>query len=138
MTARWIAAKSPPPTESRKSVSPEKTSSSPLPSRDDEADHVVASGPGVGIASTSSPPAAQRAGDDRQPELALVDDVVDVGVRAQDVGRGQLVLAGEGEQRLERRARVDEDGGAARLVADDVGVREVPRIAGSARRSTGR
>ncbi len=66
----------------------------------------------------------ERAGHDRKPELALVGDVVAVGVRAENVSRGQVVLLREGMERLERRAGVDENGGPARLVAHEIGVRE--------------
>jgi hypothetical protein len=44
------------------------------------------------------------------------------------MGRRQPVRAGEREERLDRRTRVDEDGGAALLVADEVRVREVPGV----------
>src|SRR5262249_42638471 len=73
-------------------------------------------------------PGGQSAYDDRQPELALVCDVVAVRMGAEDVRRREPVVADEGEQGLERRTRIHEDRGAALRVADDVGVREVAGI----------
>ncbi len=94
---------------------------------DHEADHVVGV-PGRRDRLDLEPAGRQRAHHDRKPELVLVDDMVAVGVRAQDVRCSQVVLAGEGEERLHRRAGVDEHRGPAGLVADDVAVREVLRI----------
>ena len=71
--------------------------------RDDEADHVV----GVpGGRDRLDPEAAslQRSGDDGQPELGFVHDMVEVRMGAQDVRRRQLVLADEGLERLHRAA----------------------------------
>ena len=55
-------------------------------------------------------------------------DVIRVAVRAQEVRRGEPLALDDLEQRLERRAAVDEHGHPARLVADDVRVRELPRV----------
>ena len=114
----------PPPTASRKSVSPEKQSSS-LTTKATPSSEC----PGVGIASTWSPPVSIDPVDDRDPEaLARAAPRARRGrrwpcVRRMCVGasrsRSSVV-----EQRLERRAAVDEDRDAARLVADDEGVRE--------------
>jgi hypothetical protein len=67
---------------------------------------------------------------DREParELVLVLDVIRVAVRTQDVRRCEPLALDRLEQRLERRPAVDEHRHAARRVADDEGVREVPRV----------
>ncbi len=69
---------------------------------------------------------------DRDPEpareLVLVLDVIRVAVCAEDVRRRETLALDRLEQRLDRRPAVDEHGHAARLVADDEGVREVPRV----------
>ena len=83
--------------------------------------------PGVGIASTRGRRCAASPVTTGSPSSCSWT-TWSCAVGAQDVGRGQLVLLGEGEQRLERCARVDEDGRATGLVADEVGVREVPGI----------
>ena len=78
------------------------------------------------------PAGFERTGDDRQPELVLVLDVVEMTVCPQHVRRRQPLLFDEREQRLERRAGVDEDSCASGLVADDVRVREKAGIHASA------
>jgi hypothetical protein len=59
-------------------------------------------------------------------DLALTRDVVRMPVRAEHVGHGQTMFLHGCEQRLERCARVDEDGYAAGCVRDQVRVREPP------------
>ena len=59
---------------------------------------------------------------------ARLVDVVAVGVRDQEVGHGQALDVGRVDQRRDRSAGVDDDGRAARLVADQVGVREPLRV----------
>ena len=82
--------------------------------------------------------AALLAGDANTPslrgqvDLLLVQHVVCVRMRAEHRRGGKALLADEGQERCERRARVDENGRAAALVADDVGVREVPGMHASA------
>ena len=107
---------------------------------DDERDAVV------GVARQRDRTDGQPAGDevardDGDPEtvaeLILVLHVVGVSVRPQQVRRGQPFALDELEQRLERRTAVDEDGDAARRVADDVCVREPARRASTDRRSCG-
>ena len=75
---------------------------------------------------------ADRPRQDRDPEpgreLVLVLDVIRVAMRAEDVRRREPLARERLEQRLERRPAVDEHGHAARLVADDERVREVPRV----------
>ena len=118
----------PPPTASRKSVSPEKQSSSLTTNATPSSEC-----PGVGIASTRRPPVSSGAGHDRDPERGARAPP-----RARRDPRGRVC---EGcasasrrsrstslEQRLERRAAVDEDRDAARLVADDERVREPPGV----------
>ena len=61
-------------------------------------------------------------------ELVVAGDVVAVPVRREHVRDGQPVLIDGGEQRLERCARVDEHRRAARLVVDEVRLREPARI----------
>ena len=61
----------------------------------------------------------------RQVELLLVLDVVGVGVCAEEVGQAEAVGRDELEQRRDRRARIDEDGGPPAALADDEGVGEV-------------
>ena len=78
--------------------------------------------PGVGIASIQRSPVSSELARDRHAELALVDDVIGVGVRPQDMGRRDPPLRDRLEQRLERRAGVDEDGRASGLVRDEIGV----------------
>jgi hypothetical protein len=62
--------------------------------------------------------------DDRQPDLVLVLDVVGMRVGAQDVGRLDAPLRRRPQQRLQRGPRIHEDGRAALLVRDQIGVRE--------------
>ena len=57
-------------------------------------------------------------------ELRFVLDVVRMAVRAKDVRRAEPLSLDRFEQRLQRRAAVDEDRDAPRLVADEERVRE--------------
>jgi acyl transferase domain-containing protein len=70
----------------------------------------------------------ERALHDRHAEaradLAVTRDVVGIGVRRQQVRHRQALARDDLEERLERRTAVHEDGGPARLVGDEVGVRE--------------
>ena len=131
-----------PPTEPVKSVSPVKTAS---PSTTKESIPRVC--PGVRSASIRRSPGldhlavAERLGaldlllrrrEDAQPEAvleqAVVGDVVGVRVRRQQVRGVHVEPLDGGEQGLDRGAGVDEDGGSAGPVGDQVGVREPPRI----------
>jgi hypothetical protein len=71
-------------------------------------------------------------GDDREPkaplQLLVVRDVIAVGMRRQEVGHLDVQPVDRGEQRLQRRAAVHEDGVAAGPVGDEVGVREPVRV----------
>ena len=119
----WSAG--PPPTASRNSVSPEK-SSSPLTRNETPSSEC----PGHGIASTESPPVSSApvttAASKRRDDVVLACDVIRMRVRPQHVGHRQPVRLHGREQRLERRARVDEDCRAAGCVCDQVRVREPP------------
>ena len=70
----------------------------------------------------------ERAALDGEAELAFVRDVVGVRVRAQHVRRRHAPLLGGPQERLERCSRIDEDGGSAGLVGDEVGVRQPPVV----------
>ena len=80
----------------------------------------------------AEPSRLDRSRHDRDPEPTgqelLVLDVIRVAVRAKDVRRRQPFALEGLEQRLERRAAVDEQGDAARLVADEERVREPPLV----------
>jgi hypothetical protein len=69
-----------------------------------------------------------RVRQDRWPEqavqLVVVLDVIGVTVRGQEVRDRQALALDDLEQRLQRRARVDENGGSTRLVGDQVRVRQ--------------
>ena len=64
-------------------------------------------------------------------DLVQLGDVVVVVVGEQNVRDGHAVLVGLGEQRLDRAAGVDEEGVAARLRRDEVGVGEPVRAHGT-------
>ena len=80
----------------------------------------------------AQPTRLDRARDDRagEPldELVVSSDMILVTVRGEDVRHGQVVVVDRGEQRLERRARVDEHRRPARLVVGEVRLREPARI----------
>src|SRR5262249_16952135 len=113
-----------PPTASLNSVSPLKQSS-PFTTND----RPSSLWPGAPPPSTPRP-ASRAAGLEgarhaRDAELALVLDVVAVTVGAEDCDRLRSPALHGFEQRLHRRTAVDEDGGSALLVRDDVRIREV-------------
>ena len=123
ITACLTCSKLPPPTESLKSVSPEKTAS-PLTTKQT----MSSEWPGVGIASTAARPSRARPVDDRDAVASASSSLPTMWsawacVRSTCVGVSPLALDGR-EQRLERRAGVDEHRRPAGLVPDEVGVRE--------------
>src|SRR5262249_62357197 len=83
---------------------------------------------GGGARAATRPRRLERVRADRKSELALVDDVVVVPVRAKDERRLDSPFLHSSTQRLERRTGVDEHGGSALLVRDDIGVRQPVRM----------
>ena len=84
--------------------------------------------PGVSSASIVQAAGLERALDDLEPvpldELGVAGDVIGMRVRRQQVRDVQPLALDDLVQRLERRAAVDEDGRPARLVGEQVRVRE--------------
>ena len=122
MTERRTSSADPPPTASRKSVSPEKQRPPT-----DERDAVV------GMAGRRQRLDAEAARLDRSrrdleavalDELVVARDVIGVSVRDEQMSRRDALALDCREQRLERRAAVDEDRRPARLVREEEGVRE--------------
>ena len=61
-------------------------------------------------------------------DLRVARDVVGIGVRRQEMRDGEGLARDSLEERIERRAAVDEDGGATGPVGDEIGVREPARV----------
>ena len=116
ITDRRISSAGPPPTASRKSVSPVKQRS-PTTNETPSSEW-----PGVASGSIRRPPVATGAGRDLEAEaldeLVVARDVVGVAVRDEQMRRREPLALDRLEQRLERRAAVDEDGRSAGLVRD--------------------
>ena len=116
-------SRSPPPTASLNSVSPVKQTIS-LTTKESPSSEW----PGVSSARDDEAAGFEVALDDLEPEalheLVVAGDVIRMRVRREEMRDRQPLLLRRANQRLERRAAVDEDRGASRLVADEVGVRE--------------
>ena len=125
MTERRISSAGPPPTASRKRVSPEKQRS---PTTNETPSSEC---PGVASDVDLETAGLDRPGRDLErealDELVVAGDVVGVAMRDQEMRRRDALALDRGEQRLERRAAVDEDGRPSGLVGEQERIRE-PRL----------
>ena len=125
MTERRISSAGPPPTASRnKRVAREAQ----VP--DDERDAVVGV-PGRRQRVDLETSGLDRPGHDLErealDELVVAGDMVGMSMGDQEMRRRDALALDRGEQRLERRAGVDEDGRPSGLVGEQEGIRE-PRL----------
>ena len=88
---------------------------------------------GAGTSSRSSGLISTAIPGQRATSSPSVADMVVVVMGEQHLRRRDPQALGGGEQRLDRAAGVDHDGLAARVIADQIGVREVLRVAASVR-----
>ncbi len=126
ITDRRISSAGPPPTASRKSVSPEKQRS-PTTNETPSSEW-----PGVASASMRRPPVSHRPRRHLQPEaldeLVVPRDMVGVPVRDEEVRRRQALALDRVEERLQRSAAVDEHRRSAGLVSEEECVRQPARV----------